>query len=50
MTALRHHTSGYDPHRAKVCCEARRRHIYGPIVPMDKEPGLLRRLFGRVCS
>ena len=48
MTALRHHTSGYDPHRAKVCCEARRRHIYGPVQPMSyDEPGLLARIFRR---
>lgn len=35
MTALKFHTWGHDPHRAKVC-EARRQHIYGPILPMEE--------------
>lgn len=47
MTHLRHHTWGHDPHRAQ-CCEARRRHIHGPLLPMEHpRPSLLRRLLGR---
>lgn len=47
MTARRFVTQGHDPHRAQMC-EARRRHIHGPIVPMDDpRPSLWRILIGK---
>lgn len=48
MTAPRFHTWGNDPHRSRVTCEARRRHIHGPVHPMDEaRPSIWQRLTGR---
>lgn len=45
MMTPRFHTSP-PPRPPQI--EVRRRHVHGPIVPMAREPSLLRRLFGRL--